>query len=684
MPSRAWRRCVPAPASSSTERSTARRRWKDSRAALLLPFWRAVVPRPRVVICVRNPAEVAASMMRRDAHVHTWEHWLRMWLRHTGDALARNEGSERLVIVYEDLLAAPEREARRLGAFLLGAEPTDEQARAGAAAVRQGVRREHVSDAALAADPRTPAPRSPAPTWRCAPPSARTSRSTRRRGSWSACRPSSTTRRASATGSPPSSGGCGRSTRLAQLAPDRAAALGRRPRPRAAAIAADRPAAIWDGWRMSPISLPALALALVVTLLAAGPASAAKRLKLRAVAGLPANSARDLANGPGKEVWMTSDQTGNFVARISRTGKLLRVVPVPGRPDSITRGPDDAMWFTLRDAGLVGRVTRDGQPSFFPVPLPPGSEPRGIAAGPDGALWVTLFRASAVGRITTSGAWTIFQAELTPGAEQLGITRGPGGLWITEPRADRIAKLTTGGAVTGFPVSNASGPEDITVGFDGNLWFTEDDGDRIGKITPGGKVTEYAAGISPGANPFNITSGADQGMWFTEALGDRIGRATPDGLITEYDLPKGSVPRAIILGPGRKLWAALAGTGRVVRFEPPLAPIVPATITYSASTVGGTTTFSQFRVDGIPKSGRVEVRCSGGRCPARRFTKKGRSRVDLRKRFRRVGVGASLQVSVPATGYATYVRIFKLTSGGMQVKKRCTAPGSKKLRKKCR
>ena len=39
--------------------------WKDPRAALLLPFWRSVVPGLRVVICVRNPAEVATSMMRR-------------------------------------------------------------------------------------------------------------------------------------------------------------------------------------------------------------------------------------------------------------------------------------------------------------------------------------------------------------------------------------------------------------------------------------------------------------------------------------------------------------------------------------------------------------------------------------------------------------------------------------------
>ena len=132
-------------------------------------------------------------------------------------------------------------------------------------------------------------------------------------------------------------------------------------------------------------------------------AGAAPKLKLQEVAGLPPNAARHLANGPDGEVWMTSDQTGNFVARIAKSGKLLKVVPVPGRPDSITRGPDGAMWTTLRDTGRVARVTREGAVTLFPVPLPPGSEPRKIVTGPDGALWVTLFRASALGRLTTTG-----------------------------------------------------------------------------------------------------------------------------------------------------------------------------------------------------------------------------------------------------------------------------------------
>lgn len=39
--------------------------WKDPRNSLTLPFWRGIVPDLRVVICLRNPLEVAHSLRKR-------------------------------------------------------------------------------------------------------------------------------------------------------------------------------------------------------------------------------------------------------------------------------------------------------------------------------------------------------------------------------------------------------------------------------------------------------------------------------------------------------------------------------------------------------------------------------------------------------------------------------------------
>src|SRR4029077_6438484 len=60
-----------------------------------------------------------------------------------------------IVLVYENLLTAPEDEARRLGTFLYGVEPPLEQVQAAAAAVRPGIRRHRATDRALIQDPRT-------------------------------------------------------------------------------------------------------------------------------------------------------------------------------------------------------------------------------------------------------------------------------------------------------------------------------------------------------------------------------------------------------------------------------------------------------------------------------------------------------------------------------------------------
>ena len=43
--------------------------WKDPRNSLTLPFWRHLLPDMRVVVCLRNPLEVAASL--RDGKVES-------------------------------------------------------------------------------------------------------------------------------------------------------------------------------------------------------------------------------------------------------------------------------------------------------------------------------------------------------------------------------------------------------------------------------------------------------------------------------------------------------------------------------------------------------------------------------------------------------------------------------------
>lgn len=88
--------------------------FKDPRASVLLPFWRAVAPIRRTVVCVRDPQAVAASLRRRDRMKPSRAAGL--YVRYTTDAWL--DGVDPVVVAFEDVLADPVGEAERLAAAL--------------------------------------------------------------------------------------------------------------------------------------------------------------------------------------------------------------------------------------------------------------------------------------------------------------------------------------------------------------------------------------------------------------------------------------------------------------------------------------------------------------------------------------------------------------------------------------
>jgi hypothetical protein len=79
---------------------------KDPRICRLWPLWRDVLTefgaKPLIVLPVRNPLEVAASLKQRDNIIPAKAHLL--WLRHVLDAEMATRGLPRVVTAYESLL----------------------------------------------------------------------------------------------------------------------------------------------------------------------------------------------------------------------------------------------------------------------------------------------------------------------------------------------------------------------------------------------------------------------------------------------------------------------------------------------------------------------------------------------------------------------------------------------------
>jgi hypothetical protein len=92
--------------------------WKDPRTTLTLPLWREIVGDMVYVICFRNPAEVADSLLRRDPVAHPREDTFATWLRYSGESLRNTAGERRILVSFEDWFDRPQQQLERLATFL--------------------------------------------------------------------------------------------------------------------------------------------------------------------------------------------------------------------------------------------------------------------------------------------------------------------------------------------------------------------------------------------------------------------------------------------------------------------------------------------------------------------------------------------------------------------------------------
>lgn len=93
---------------------------KDPRLCRLMPLWRQVLElagvRPLIVMAIRHPLEVAASLAARNGLSR--EHCLLLWLDHVLAAERDTRGLPRFVVHYDTLLDAPETTLRRVAQAL--------------------------------------------------------------------------------------------------------------------------------------------------------------------------------------------------------------------------------------------------------------------------------------------------------------------------------------------------------------------------------------------------------------------------------------------------------------------------------------------------------------------------------------------------------------------------------------
>ena len=272
-----------------------------------------------------------------------------------------------------------------------------------------------------------------------------------------------------------------------------------------------------------------------------------------------------ITKGPDNALWFT-DQGTNAIGRITTAGDVTEYTDpnsTISSPYDITKGPDNALWFTNWGNGSIGRI----DPTSHVITNYPDStvsEPYGITAGSDGALWFTNVGNNSIGRIDpTSHVITNYTDSINNTiASPYEIAAGSdGALWFANYSGDSIGRITTAGAVTAYTVPDSAYPYAITAGPDGALWFTNFYDNSIGRVTTDGAFTKYPVPYDNyyGYGGYDITSGPDGALWFTTYYGgsgyDTVGRISTTGAVTVYDTPNNyNYALGIAAGPDGALW----------------------------------------------------------------------------------------------------------------------------------
>lgn len=120
--------------------------WKDPRTSLTISFWQRLLPDLKVVVCVRNPLEVARSLFVR-GDFNNPSHF-QLWLTYYRRLLPAVRPEQRLVTHYRSYFHDPRAELTRVLRWL-GLDFSDEALESACAHVVPGLHHHHAGAAEL-------------------------------------------------------------------------------------------------------------------------------------------------------------------------------------------------------------------------------------------------------------------------------------------------------------------------------------------------------------------------------------------------------------------------------------------------------------------------------------------------------------------------------------------------------
>jgi virginiamycin B lyase len=274
--------------------------------------------------------------------------------------------------------------------------------------------------------------------------------------------------------------------------------------------------------------------------------------------------------GQDGAIWST-EVTGNSLLRIDPDSGAMRELPIPwanalsttalglplhtglGLANDISKGADDAMWFTLGGLNAVGRIDMaTHKMTKYQLPTAAGAEQALfgiIKPGPGRTMVTDMPLENKVYSINVDTKAVTTYTMPTPLSFPLGVTTGPdGAIWVTEELAMKLARIDPAtGKITEYPLLGLHGllsellngvsignplpiPGPIVTGSDGKLYFPLNFagsvglGNRMASFDPDThKVATYATPSSL-SSPCDINNEQPGSIWFAELTANKVGR----------------------------------------------------------------------------------------------------------------------------------------------------------------
>jgi streptogramin lyase len=250
------------------------------------------------------------------------------------------------------------------------------------------------------------------------------------------------------------------------------------------------------------------------------------------------------------------------------------IVEFPANPEGetadplrIAAGPDGNLWFVEGESEAgIGRMTTAGEPFAL---IHDANKPVDLVTAPSG--WVSWVSEEGFGTRNPSGVAVKYKTGFRGGAIALtaddevryGGKMGNSSLNFCTPNDPASDHLEVEAAHCGGEKSGAN--FNAMAASAGDTLWASTDVNTVKIFTASTLDVERTVELPTGSSPQGIAIGPEGNAWVAMPKANAVDRIAPDGTRTRFAMPAGSEPFDLAYGPDGAFWVLEAGLGKIGR-----------------------------------------------------------------------------------------------------------------------